>query len=98
MTEKSTSSATASIGFPVASLAVFVMFVLKVAGMAGASWGLADLSWLWVFAPWLIVLGLVILFLVLAGIFAGMAIGGAALLDKRDAKNRAKARATKRLR
>jgi len=53
----STATATASVGFPVFGAAFAVLFVLKVAGMAGASWGLANLSWWWVVSPLLIGLG-----------------------------------------
>jgi hypothetical protein len=51
-TNEATASATTS--FPVFGLAFAVLLVLKLAGMAGASWGLASLSWWWVFAPLLI--------------------------------------------
>lgn len=53
----STATATASAGFPIFGLAFAVLFVLKVAGLAGASWGLANLSWWWVVSPLLIGLG-----------------------------------------
>lgn len=58
MTDKNSATATASVGFPVFGLAFAVLFVLKVAGLAGASWGLANLSWWWVFSPLLIGLAL----------------------------------------
>lgn len=54
---KSSASASASVGFPVFGLAFAVLFVLKVAGLAGASWGLANLSWWWVVSPILIGFG-----------------------------------------
>lgn len=56
-TSKSSATASASVGFPVFGLAFAVLFVLKVAGMAGASWGLANLSWWWVVSPLLIGFG-----------------------------------------
>lgn len=46
-------TASASVGFPVFTLAFAVLLVLKVAGMYGASWGLASISWFWVFSPFL---------------------------------------------
>lgn len=55
MTDKtSTATASASVAFPVASLAVFVMLIMKVGNIAG----FASVSWWWVFSPWLISLGL----------------------------------------
>lgn len=94
MSEKTTSSASASIAFPVASLAVFVMLIMKVGNIAG----FGSVSWLWVFSPWLIVGGLIVSFLVVAAILAGIGLGIAALVDKRNAKKRAAARTSKRLR
>jgi hypothetical protein len=57
-------TANAAVSFPVFGLAFAVLLVLKIAGLAGASWGLANLSWWWVFSPLLIGFG--IFFLVLA--------------------------------
>lgn len=59
---KSTATASASVGLPVFTLVVAVLFVLKVAAINGASWGL-DISWWLVFAPWLVGLGITITFL-----------------------------------
>lgn len=69
MTATSSASANASTGCSVFGLAFAVLFVLKVAGLAGASWGLAELSWWWVFSP--ILIGFGIFFLVLAIVFFG---------------------------
>jgi hypothetical protein len=47
-----TATATASPrGFGIFGLTFVVLLVFKLAGMGGASWGLASLSWWWVFAP-----------------------------------------------
>jgi hypothetical protein len=73
MTTNNTATASASAGFPVLGLAFAVLFVLKVAGQAGASWGLASLSWWVVFSPLLVGLGLfvfVLLIILLVAIFA----------------------------
>lgn len=64
MPSNNSANATATTSFPVLGLAFAVLLVLKLAGMAGASWGLANLSWWWVFSPLLIGFG--IFFLVLA--------------------------------
>ena len=58
-------TATATASFPVFGLAFAVLLVLKLAGMAGATWGLANLSWWWVFSPLLIGFGLTVLIIVL---------------------------------
>jgi len=63
----SNSNATASAsssGIGVFGLAFAVLLIFKLAGMAGASWGLANLSWWWVFSPLLIGFGLSIVVLI----------------------------------
>lgn len=66
----SSATASATTSFPVFGLAFAVLLVLKVAGMAGASWGLANLSWFWVFFPLMLGFGLffliMLIFLVIA--------------------------------
>jgi hypothetical protein len=58
-------TATASTGgVSFLGLAFAVLLTLKIAGEAGASWGLANLSWWWVFAPVWIGFALVALILV----------------------------------
>lgn len=57
------SSASASGGIGVFGVAFIALLVFKLAGMAGASWGLANLSWWWVFSPILIATGLTLLVL-----------------------------------
>lgn len=64
MSASNTATSTASVGFPIFGAAFAVLLVLKVAGMAGASWGLANLSWWWVVSPLLIGLGLSVLMIV----------------------------------
>lgn len=73
MTNTPQATATATASFPVFGLAFVVLFILKVAGLAGASWGLANLSWWWVISPLLIGLGLtavvlLVVFLVIVAI------------------------------
>lgn len=68
----STATATATTSFPVFGLAFVVLLVLKLAGMAGASWGLANLSWWWVFSPLLIGLGIFFTALLLLGLLFGV--------------------------
>lgn len=85
-----TANASATIAFPFATLAVAVMAVLKIAGMQGASWGLANLSWWWVFSPWLFAIAFTVAMLVLFGIVAAVALGVADLMDRRTARKRAK--------
>lgn len=92
MSEKtSTASATASVGFPVASLAVFVMLIMKLGNIAG----FASVSWWWVFSPWLIAIGLTVGILLVIAVVGGIILGGATALDKRDAKKAEKARAAR---
>lgn len=71
MTNQATNNSSSSTGGIGALGLIFaVLFVLKVAGLNGASWGLANLSWWWVFSPLLIGFGLfVLVMLVIAVIF-----------------------------
>lgn len=64
MSSSSSSSSSSSTGIGVLGLTFVVLLVFKLAGMAGASWGLASLSWFWVFSP--LILGFGIFFVVLA--------------------------------
>jgi hypothetical protein len=64
--ERSSATASASVGFPVFTIAFFVLLILKVAGQQGASWGLANLSWWWVFSPLLFGFGLFLLVMIFA--------------------------------
>lgn len=72
MTNSSSSTATASGGIGIFGLAFAVLLVFKLAGLAGASWGLANLSWWWVFSPLLISFGLSILILVIVLVVGGL--------------------------
>ena len=65
MTTNNTATATAGTSFPVLGLAFVVLLVLKLAGEAGASWGLASLSWFWVFFPLLLGFGIFIIVMVI---------------------------------
>lgn len=60
-TNNNSATASASVGFPVFTIAFLTLLVLKIAGLNGASWGLANLSWWWVFSPLLIGFGLFVL-------------------------------------
>lgn len=51
MTEKSTATATSRSGVSVLGLTFLILLVFKLAGMAGVSWGLANLSWFWIVLP-----------------------------------------------
>ena len=51
MSNSNNASASASGGIGIFGLLTAILLVFKLAGMAGVSWGLADLSWVWVFAP-----------------------------------------------
>ena len=66
VSNNNTANATATTSFPVLTLAFAVLLVLKVAGNAGASWGLANLSWWVVFSPLLLGFGFFLLFLIIA--------------------------------
>lgn len=70
MSGNATASASSSAGIGIFGLATIVLLVFKLAGIAGVSWGLANLSWFWVFAPLLvgfaISLFFILLFLVIA--------------------------------
>lgn len=91
----STSSATASVSVPFLGLAFAVLLVLKVAGMAGASWGLANLSWWWVFSPVLIGIGLTLAVLVLFGLGFLVYLVVDTVNRKRRVKRAARARAAR---
>lgn len=88
-----TASATATSTFPVFGLVFVVLFVLKVAGLAGASWGLANLSWWWVVLPLFVPWAILLIFLTLAALGIGIYLAIASVADKRRAKKREKQRA-----
>lgn len=54
MTNSNATATASSRGFGVFGAAFLILLVFKLAGLAGVSWGLAELSWLWVVAPLLI--------------------------------------------
>lgn len=91
----SNNSATSSVSVSFLGLAFAVLLVLKVAGLAGASWGLANLSWWWVFSPILIGLGLFFGILLLLGVGALITVGVGSILEKRRAKKARAARAAR---
>lgn len=66
----SSSSASSSAGIGIFGLLTAILLVFKLAGMAGVSWGLPNLSWFWVFAPLGVGIALslffILLFLVIA--------------------------------
>lgn len=66
----SSASANATSTFPIFGLAFVILLVLKVAGMAGASWGLANLSWFWVVSPLLIGFGITVVVIAILFIIA----------------------------
>lgn len=70
MTTTNNASASASGGIGLFGLAFIALLVFKLAGMAGASWGLANLSWWWVFSPLLIGFGLWLLIVAIVVIIA----------------------------
>lgn len=67
----SNNSASTGNGLGLFGAITVVLLVFKLAGMAGASWGLANLSWWWVFAPALVGTGLFVV-VVIALIFLAM--------------------------
>jgi hypothetical protein len=83
-----TASATATSTFPIFGLVFVVLFVLKVAGLAGASWGLATLSWWWVVLPLFIPWAILLVILTLGAIGVGIYLAISSVLDKRAAKKR----------
>lgn len=64
MSNSSASASASTGGIGVLGLTTIVLLVFKLAGMAGASWGLANLSWFWVFAPILFGIGMTVVFLI----------------------------------
>lgn len=68
MSSSPNATASASVAFPLGTVLVVLLAVAKVQNM----WGLGDLSWWWVFAPyWLglvVFLGIVLLIAVVVGI------------------------------
>lgn len=88
MSDNNTATASASVVFPFATIAVVVLIIAKLQNL----WGLGDLSWVWVFAPWWLsfvaFLGIMLIILV----FVGIGFGIAALFDWRKARKREKAR------
>lgn len=65
MSNSNSSTATGGVG--IFGLLTAILLVFKLAGLAGVSWGLANLSWFWVFAPLLagLTIGIVALLIVL---------------------------------
>lgn len=61
-----TNSASSSSGIGIFGLLTAILLVFKLAGMAGVSWGLPNLSWLWVFAPLAIGIVISVVFLLVA--------------------------------
>lgn len=83
-----TASATATSTFPVFGLVFVVLFVLKVAGLAGASWGLANLSWWWVVLPLFVPWAILLVVLTLAALGFGIYLAVSSVLDRRAEKKR----------
>ena len=88
MSDNNTATASASVAFPFATIAVVVLIIAKTQNL----WGLGDLSWVWVFAPWWLSIVAFFGVLLIVGIFVGIGFGVAALLDLRGAKKARKAR------
>lgn len=72
MSNSSSTATASSTGFGVFGLAFVVLLVFKLAGLAGVSWGLANLSWWWVFAPLLAGVAWSLFWLVVIAIFAAI--------------------------
>lgn len=89
MSNTPNATASASVAFPVGTVLVVLLAVAKVQNL----WGLGDLSWWWVFAPYW--LGLVAFFgiLLLIGIFVGIAFLVTLVIDWRKARKREKRKA-----
>ena len=85
-TPNATSSATVSV--PLATVLVVLLAVAKTQDL----YGLGDLSWWWVFAPYWLGFALLLIILLVGGLIFGLFAGGAVILDKADAKKREKAR------
>lgn len=83
-----TATASASVVFPLTTVMVVGLIIAKLQNL----WGLGDLSWVWVFAPYWMGFVVFLAFLLIIGIFVGIGFGVAWILDKRKAKKREKLR------
>lgn len=72
MTTNNVSSSSVSGGIGLFGLAFIVLLVFKLAGLAGASWGIANLSWLVVFSPLLVGFALWLLIVVIVLVVAAV--------------------------
>lgn len=83
-----TATASASVVLPLSTVMVVGLIIAKTQNL----WGLGDLSWLWVFAPYWLGFVVFLGFMLVLGIFVGIGFGIAAILDWRKAKKREKER------
>lgn len=88
MSDNNTATASASVVFPFSTIAVVFLIIAKLQNL----WGLGDLSWVWVFAPWWLSFVAFFAILLIIGIFVGIGFGVAAIIDWRKGKKREKAR------
>lgn len=88
MSDTPNASASATISLPLATLAVVFLAVAKIQDL----WGLGDLSWWWVFAPYWLGFVLFLAVLLFIGVIFGAGAGIVSLIDRHDRKKREKAR------
>lgn len=89
MSNTNTATASASVAFPMGTVLVVILAVAKVQNL----WGLGDLSWWWVFAPyWLGILAFFGILLIVA-IFVGIAFVVTVIVDWNRSRKRKKRRA-----
>lgn len=88
MSNTSSATASASVAFPFSTIAVVGLIIAKLQNL----WGLGDLSWWWVFAPYWLPFLVFIAVLLIIGVIWAVGYGVVTLLDnaksKKDAKKR----------
>lgn len=89
MSTSNNATASASVAFPFSTIAVVFLIIAKLQNL----WGLGDLSWWWVFAPYWLPFLVFLAVLAIIGVVWAVGYFVVSLYDKRKRKKREKARA-----
>lgn len=84
-----TATASASVAFPFSTIAVVFLIIAKLQNL----WGLGDLSWWWVFAPYWLPFVVFLVIVLVIGVIWALGYGIVNLIDNRKEKKRKKAQA-----